>query len=191
MLKFKSFIFKISLSIIFFFLIAGHLGLALFSAHMFSLLRNQFWVYFNEPSLKACALAITIIAAIVLVLLAFDMSYEFHKIFAIIASLLMLIAFALVIYILTRINGEKEKHLREIAPMVLQNAEQFPVEYKCTWNFSETSSDLADCKEKANDYINLRLHWTFNWYLAYLLCWTISFIIAVPIIFFGRKTHID
>ena len=190
-IKVKVFFVRILLSIILLFLVVGHLGLALFSAHWFSLLRNEFWPLFEKPEFKGMALSITIITAIVLALTVVDLTLEFHKIYAIIASILMIAVFAIVIYLLTQLTTNKANELRALAPKVLSSDPKFATSNSCTWNMSSVTTTLKNCTEEAESYIEMRLHWTFNWYLFYLLSWIISFCVAIPFVCFTSKSHLD
>lgn len=179
----KVFILRSILSVILLFLFVGHLGLALFSAHWFSLLRNEFWDDFDYPSYKYCSITVTIILAAVMALLVIDLTFEFHKIFARVSGILMITAFAIVIYILTCLTDKKDKELREKAPIILEKNERFSKVNSCSWN----NSLPINCTVVAEKYIDLRLNRTFNWFLFYFLSWVISFALAIPLIIYSNR----
>lgn len=173
------------------FLGLGHLGLGIFSAHWFSLLRSPFWNYFDKPGLKESSISIFIIHVLVFILFVLLIIKGRVAIFGSIISILMFTCFGLVIYILTQTTNAQVAEIYELAPKVLQRDTKFETTNRCTWNESLTTN-LADCNQLANEFVQLITDRTFNWFLFYFCCWIVSICIILPAgIILYRRSNTD
>jgi len=177
MTKWKERAINLFFSIILFVLVVGHIGLGLFSAHWFSLLRSEFWVSFGYPLWKPLALTLAILLASVIFLCVLSIAYNFSRIFASISCIVMIIVFAIVGILLSQLSSSTINHIKSSAVGVLSNNTRFSLINKCNWTSTNNS-----CEAHANKFISIRFDTTKKWYIFYTVCWLSAAVFLAPML---------
>ena len=184
-LKMKKFLFfKIFLSIILIILISSHIGIILFSSHLFSLYRNDFWNLLNLNKFKYYSIFISfsfILFIIFLFLIILKNSFKFFYLIFI----LIIISFFIIFNFILDLNSQKILILKNKSNQIFFNNTNFEKNYECYWE--NQNKFLQNCSIILNKFMFLRLDSAKKWLKNYSIIWIISFLILIPNFFYFKK----
>ncbi|OHS96599.1 hypothetical protein TRFO_37212 [Tritrichomonas foetus] len=178
---------------IFLFMIAGHLGISLFSMHWFSLMRYDECMKIQGVSWKVISIIIAVFTILALLILILSISYSFNKYMAISAGLLMIASFGFIVYLIIIIDDSQEEKVFTKGIDVLGNYSKFFTDHKCVGFSKFTDCNMTEqplcCDQELKDFVHYRFYRTRLWYIIFSSCWIGAFVILAPILYATYRKH--